>query len=168
VAHVIAGALGVAAHAWGGLGELHAVVSHAHHAGQAVGGGHAGLGSGKVAHTTHAAAHRLAHRVVRASSLGHGEFGPVSRAADLEVLSALGLSGNVGAVHIGHAGGHVFGFHHHEVAHHALAAFVHLHHAGGGQTDEKSENQALHGEFLVGWGWRGAKIKALRREEMTG
>jgi len=140
VAHVIGGALGVASHAWGGLGQLHALVRHTSDSGHAVAGGHAGFGSGEMAHTVHASTHGLAHRVISAGSLGHHEFGPVSRSAQLEVHAALGHGGEGSAIGISGAAVHILGIHGHDVFHHSLAGGIHFGHAGSGHGDEESED----------------------------
>jgi len=145
VAHRVGGTLGVASHAGGGLGELHALVRHTSDSVQAVGVSRASFGSGEMASAGHASTHRLAHRVVSASSLGHWEFGPFSRAAELEVHSALGHGGEGGAVGIAGAGVHVLGLDGEDLFHHSAGAVVH--HVGSGQTDEESHHDSLHGCF---------------------
>jgi len=148
VAHVVAGASGIAAHAGCGLFHFHALVGHAGDALETVSVGHAGLGPGKVAFAHHAAAHRLAHRVIRAGALLHGDHGPVSRSAHLEVLAAVGHAvGHHGTVGIGHAALHLGHVGIHDVLHHHGAFRVHRRvHVGGNQTDEESENgEDLHG-----------------------
>jgi len=154
VAHLVSGALWVASHAWGSLGELHAFVRHTSNSLEAVHGGRAGFGSGKVALSAHASAHRLAHGVAGAVTVDHHKFGPFSRAAHLKVHAALGLSGNVGAVGISHARGHVLGIHHHDVAHDVLLHGIGHLHVGSSQTDEEGDNEKLHG--------------CLREDERTG
>jgi len=151
VAHLVSGALGVASRAWGGLGELSAFVGHAGHSLDAIGVVHAGLGSGKVALSHHASAHGLAHGVAGAVTIDHHELSPVSRAAQLEVHAALGLSGESGAVGIAGAGVHVLGLSHHDGFHHGFLVVVHFH-GGSGQTDEKGDDEELHGDFWVGFG----------------
>jgi len=147
VAHVITGALGIAAHAGGGHGQLHTLVGHAGDSLEAISVGHAGLGSREMARAHHAAAHRLAHRVVSAGTLGHGDHRPVSRTADLEVLAAMGLALHHGAVGVTHAALHVLHVGRHYVLHHhgAFGVHGHVHLVGHGHTDEENDNEELHG-----------------------
>jgi len=140
VAHVVGGALRVATHAWGVLGELHAFVHHTGHSSQTVSGRHAGLGSGEMAHAVHAAAHRLAHRVICAGALFHHEFRPVSRAAQLHVHAALAHGREGSAVGITGAAVHVLGLHGHDLSHPVLVGAIHVHHVGSGQADEENED----------------------------
>jgi len=146
VAHIVSGALGEASFAGGSLGELSAFVGHAGDSLETVSGGRAGLGSREMALAHHASAHRLAHGIISAVTVDHHEFGPVSRAAELEVHAALGLAGNIGAVSIAFASLHVLGLNTHDVAHHHLT-FGRIHGVHGisdGHSDQKSDDEELH------------------------
>jgi len=137
-------ALGVAAHAGCGLGHLHAIVRHARDTLEAVRVGHAGLWSGEMAHTVHASTHGLAHRVISASTLGHGKFGPLSWAAELEVHSALGLSRDPGTVSVRGARLHISSVGGHDGGHHVFSRRLGVH-IGDSHSDKDCENkEALH------------------------